>query len=204
MHGRLRPHEGPGAQVLVDGVAGGGCPGLPPPPAWEGRGAAPVDARGAPAASRRRPGRSRGAPVLGRVPPGAPRPAGGGLRLTRASSSGALASWARRHHGPGRRPPPETLPPRAAARGGLPPADPPRLAGGVPEARGDWRPATVRRVGGHRLRARHVPRPRPARLPRPPGPSRGRGGPCPGRAGPHRFPVRRNPVILLPKPRKNQ
>lgn len=67
------------------------------------------------------------------------------------------------------RPPPETLPPRAAARGGLPPADPPRLTGGVPEARGEIGARDREACRGHRLRARHVPRPRPARLPRPPG-----------------------------------
>ena len=50
----------------------------------------------------------------------------------------ALASRARRHHGPGRRLLPGVLPPRPAARGGLPPAAPPPRPG-ASGRRGEYR-----------------------------------------------------------------
>ena len=62
----------------------------------------------------------------------------------------ALASRARRHHGPGRRLLPGALPPRPAARGGLPPAAPAPPGRGRPGGRGEYQyPAVMKRIGEH-------------------------------------------------------
>ena len=67
-----------------------------------------------------------------------------------------LASRARRHHGPGRRLLPGVLPPRPAARGGLPPAAPAPPDPGASGRRGKYRyPAVMKHIGEHLIRFGH-------------------------------------------------
>ena len=69
-----------------------------------------------------------------------PRPVDGGAAVLRGRVLlEVLASRARRHHGPGRRLLPGVLPPRPAARGGLPPAAPRPARPGASGRRGEYR-----------------------------------------------------------------